>query len=50
MKLPRGQGAATLEMAGDGPVTSTFCLKSSLLARSWFSVFWACSMWLQYSP
>ena len=32
------------------PITSTFCRKSSRLARSWFSVFWACSMWLQYSP
>lgn len=34
-------------MGGPGreaPSTSTFCLKSSLLARSWFSVFWACSM------
>lgn len=39
--------------ARDGPrspFTSTFSLKSSRLASSWFSVFWACSMWLQYSP
>lgn len=28
-------------------LTSTFCLTSSLPARSWFSVFCACSMWLQ---
>lgn len=32
------------------PLTSTFCLTSSRLARRWLSVFWAYSMWLQYLP
>lgn len=55
VKRVRGQGAGSSETARDrpgreAPSTSTFCLKSSLLARSWLSVFWACSMRLQYSP
>ena len=44
---------ATMGVGGSRPqrpLTSTFCLTSSRLARRWLSVFWAYSMWLQYLP